>query len=176
MTICFALPSGKNRTCWVTRRQWVSLIFRISDLANLPTQIEAPSKDIGEDVSSSALSLSVGPQNKKTSEDASKGVDRNEQKGSKSLDSDQSMIVKKIAVIKTQSGLRVSFVTSNIQDDQSKRLSEKINLNITLQERKTLIETLCSKARQAGWDLDAALKRLRTNQRKQKVRPKSAMH
>lgn len=175
MTISFALPSGDNRTCWVTRRQWLMLILRLSDLAALPTYIEGSKDDKNDDGSSTSQSSSERREYKKTSVDLSSKVDRQEKLGS-AVASDHPVIVRKIGVMKTRTGLRISFGTSKVGDKKSSKINEMINLNISLQERKMLLEAFSSKARQAGWDVDPALKRLRANQEKPEARPKSAMH
>ena len=152
------------------------LILRLSDLAALPTYIEGSKDDKNDDGSSISQSSSERREDKKTSVDLSSEVDSQEKLGS-AVASDHPVIVRKIGVMKTRAGLRIAFGTSKVDGDKkSSKINEMINLNISLQERKMLLEALSSKARQAGWDVDPALKRLRASQEKIERRPKSAMH
>ena len=175
MTVHFALPSGEARTCWVTRRQWLFLILLLSSPADLPTQIDRPTK---EKSAGGGSTQSFEPdQFEQASRDTRVAVKRDDVAPRLQAEADQQMIVKRIGVVKTQNGLRISFRALEHKDDQSDiEKSEKINLNISSGEREILLTALNTKARQAGWDPGAGLKRLRENQRAQKAKAKPMMH
>jgi hypothetical protein len=173
MTVCFALPSGETRTCWVTRQKWLSLILRLSEPAQLPTQIDGPVEEkVGSGRSHGATVPSAAAHSEQASLQSQTSVESERVWPRSDAETDQPMIVKSIGVVKTQQGLRVSLRIMELKDDQSATgTAEKINLNISSDEREVLLATLSSKARQAGWDLDAGIKRMRAYQRTQKQKP-----
>lgn len=173
MTIRLALPSGEVRTCWVTRRQWLFLILRLSEPAGLPAQIDGPTQARAESGASHRAATTDGPvRNGQTSPDSEASLAGQDVPLKSDAKTDQTVIVKHIGVVKTQQGLRISLrVIGSTADQSVSGAGEKINLNISSEEREILLATLSAKARQAGWDLDAGLKRLRSSQRVQKERP-----
>jgi hypothetical protein len=178
MTICFVLPSGVTRTCWVTRQKWLSLILRLSEPAELLTQIDGPvEKKAGGGGSHGATVSSAAVQSEQASLQSETPVEGEDVLPGSDAKTDQLMIVKRIGLVKTQRGLRMSLRLIEPRDDQSVTgTGETLNLNFSSEEREILLTALSSKARGAGWDLDAGIKRMRAYHRTQKEKKKPMIH
>lgn len=175
ITLGFVLPSGERRACWVTRRNFLLLIYRLSVPEDLATRVDSKQTNVSAGGNRNKTLAEQGPEG--VTPEASLGIQEEEGGGpTPKGGGERPKIASKIGVVKTKTGFRVSFVMASMQSDDRMETKDVINLNISTHERSTLLEALCLKARQAGWDIDAAMKRFRSNQKKSETPLKSAMH
>lgn len=152
------------------------LILRLSEPAELPIQFEGMAKNNQKDEPYTLKYFSESGKGEKSLENNCEPRNKEVNSQPADADSDHYMLVKKIGVVKTVAGFRISFRASNVLNDQLSAIIEKINLNINFHECQVFLEALRSKAHQAGWDIDAGLRRVHANQRKQKAKAKPVLH
>lgn len=174
--IGFLLPSGKSQVCWVSRRNWLTLIYQLSSPDDLPVRARENRREMIGNASVSAPSAGESIGALDSPEQASVRDEKGRDEPMEEAHLRPMKVVNRVTVVKTQTGLCISFVLDDVDGARSGDVKEKINLNISAQELRVLLAALNLKARQADWDADVALERFRENQKKRKLPPKSAMH
>lgn len=182
MTIGFVLPTGENPTCWVTRRQWLFLILRLSRPEDLPRQVlgkRSSSEEVksDEDSQTSSGTLADATSQDWVSDDSPDVTKSDETVFQKPTDPEAPIMVEKIGVIKVDKGVCISFLLVEPDQNSSARLvNSRVNLTLKPQECDAFEKMLRSKSQQAGWDLEAGLKRLRASLRRQQAKSKPLVH
>ncbi|MGC1496406.1 MAG: hypothetical protein WA790_11410 [Sulfitobacter sp.] len=178
MTICFMLPDGQHETCWVTRNKWLFLILRLSKPEDLPQQILGKydiSKQSGRDEASHASS--EDPRNTGLRDVASDKGSSFGEVGEGLDNSNIPVLVEKIGVFKVDDTVRVSFSLTDRQSAGPVKVgSRRVNLTLSEKECASFEEMLRSRAVQAGWDLEAGLKRLSAHVQRQQGKSRSKVH
>lgn len=178
MTIGFDLSTGQSVTCWVTRRQWLFLILRVSRPENLPEQI------LGKDEISRQQDRTEALQQPSSSLADTKALNaasdsENLQENMLEMSADPSMpvLLDKIGVVQVDGAVRISFRLSNRVSNRLVGLENRqISLLLTLLELEKFETMLRRKAKQAGWDVEAGLRRLSASLQRQRDKPRSAVH
>jgi hypothetical protein len=147
----FELPTG-SYTCWLTRKLWLMLIFKLSSPAELPEQVySSKSSDKRHD----KFEKTDEPDEVDAEELSSQLLVSEISEGNTDLEH----LIKGISVLKTDIGLQIIFFT---QQDHAKK-PMNIRLDIKMNERQRLLKRFIHCASVAGWDLNAGLKRIQLN-------------
>lgn len=174
MTIGFVLPDGEKCSCWLTRRQWLSLILRVSKPDDLPKRVLSKEDFLGTSEKEDASQFSAGTMTNIESPNIGKSE---EGVLDTPFDPDNPAMVKNIVVFQMDKGVRVSFILSEHVSRSSVSLENwRVNLTFSPLELENFERMLRLKAKQVGWDLEAGLDRLNDYVRSQRAKSKRVMH
>lgn len=182
MILGFLLSEGKTFNCWVTRRQWLFLILRISRPEILPKQISGTDKLSMPTTKDETAQISVEVLAKNNSLDGF--FDYRSDLGKEEeivsgmyIDSATSVMVERIDVFLVDERARISFL---LCEGGSKSLvnlkKQRVNLTLSPMDLKKFEQMLRSKAKQVGWDLEAGLKRLSAHLKSEYVNSGRVVH
>lgn len=178
MTIGFDLSTGQSQTCWVTRRQWLFLILRISRPEDLPKQILGKDGLSKPQESTEALQCSSNTLTDINVLNAvSDSKDTQENALEMSADPSTLVLIDRIGVVQVDEAVRISFrLSDGTSNSPVVPENRRISLVLTPPELHNLEKTLRRKAKQAGWDVEAGLKRLSASLQRQRAEQRPAVH
>ena len=176
MIVSFLLPSGESRECWISRHNWLLLIYRLSSPDFLPTTVRSQQRPMKTSEYSGSAASCKPLEFFRSTRNSQVSIDKASVQPLSDVSSPPMQGASRITVFKIGTGFCISFFLEGSDCAVPSNEKEKINMNISPQEVRTLLAALTLKARQAGWDPEAAFERLRTHLRTKRVPLKSAMH
>lgn len=152
-------PKTEVNRFWVTRRQWLFLLYQLGMIETLPIQ-ELPDISAQGNQEDSVL-VDEGDKDSAKKSAHQDDLDESVQPASTEHDKLTSLpiyLIKQIRVLRLKSAVRIVFVPKNQQHEGHMVLTTP---NEKLANLRQLIE---ENARQALWDVESAIKRITSNQ------------
>ncbi len=173
MLLTLKTPSEESSIYWVTRRQWIHLLYQLISIEQLPVvDLKALQADKVEDEGN-------GPDANISNVSApTKSASQDKEEPEKSKKPEQPEIeqpvnyktLQQIRLRRLKNAVRIVFVADDPRTDESRDNAPSHNFVLTMpnENRLALQKLIRTNAQQAGWDIGPAIQRLKKQQSQQK--------